>query len=58
MQSLADQLRCVLLQSLLLFTQTINLRLKFYKQSKTNTYLSTMDLLVPATMKNAAKRDM
>ena len=31
-----------------------------YKKFKPNQkiYLSTMDLLVPATMKNAAKRDM
>tara|TARA_B100000287_G_scaffold407040_1_gene432123 strand:- start:118 stop:267 length:150 start_codon:yes stop_codon:yes gene_type:complete len=28
------------------------------KQTKTNIHLSTMDLLVRATMKNAAKRDM
>ena len=28
------------------------------KQTNQKIYLSTMDLLVPATMKNAAKRDM
>ena len=40
------------------FFQTHIHQMVLNKKQKTNIHLSTMDLLVRATMKNAAKRDM
>ena len=44
--------------TLFLFTHTQQPTLESNIQTNQKIYLSTMDLLVPATMKNAAKRDM
>ena len=71
MQNLAERFyykshpRCVFryFNTLFFFHPHTNPRLKQLsrvatKQTNQKIYLSTMDLLVPATMKNAAKRDM